>query len=55
MAKRLRKHISNLKDGKYDAIAAIDMGNTFLSCENIPDTLKEELIKTTNSVLPNRL
>ncbi|ULT39579.1 MarR family transcriptional regulator [Niabella defluvii] len=55
LAKRLRKHISNLKDGKYDAIAAIDMGNTFLSCENIPDTLKEELIKTTNSVLPNRL
>lgn len=55
LTKRLRKHINNLKDGKYDVIAAIDMENTFLSCENIPDTLKEELIKTTNSILPNRL
>lgn len=52
---RLKKHIRNLKDGKYDLIAAIDMGNTFLSCENIPDTLKEELIKTTNSILPDKL
>jgi len=55
LARRLRSHIRNLKDGKYDAVAAIDMGNTFLSCENIPDTLKEELIKTTNSILPDRL
>ncbi len=55
LTKRLRKHISNLKDGKYDITAAIDMGNTFLSCENIPDTLKEELIKTTNSILPDKL
>lgn len=55
LAKRLRKHISNLKDGKYDTMAAIDMGNTFLSCENIPDNLKEELIKTTNSILPDKL
>jgi tetratricopeptide (TPR) repeat protein len=52
---RLKKHISNLKDGNYDTAAAIDMGNTFLSCENIPDTLKEELIKTTNSILPDKL
>lgn len=55
LTKRLKNHISNLKDGKYDAAAAIDMGNTFLSCKNIPDNLKEELIKTTNSILPNRL
>lgn len=55
LAKRVLNHIDNLKDGKYDATAAIDMGNTFLSCENIPEGLKEELIKTTNSVLPNKL
>jgi len=55
LTKRLKNHISNLKDGKYDAVAAIDMGNTFLSCENIPDNLKEELISTTNSILPDRL
>ncbi|WP_101472318.1 tetratricopeptide repeat protein [Flavobacterium lindanitolerans] len=55
LTKRLRRHIRNLKDGNYDAAAAIDMGNTFLSCENIPENLKEELISTTNSVLPDRL
>lgn len=55
LTKRLKNHIDNLKDGKYDATAAIDMGNTFLSCENLPDNLKEELIKTTNSILPDRL
>jgi tetratricopeptide (TPR) repeat protein len=55
LTKRLKNHIINLKDGNYDTTAAIDMGNTFLSCENIPENLKEELIKTTNSVLPDRL
>lgn len=55
LTKRLKSHINNLKDGKYDTNAAIDMGNTFLSCENIPDNLKEELINTTNSILPDRL
>ncbi|POY34709.1 hypothetical protein C3K47_18930 [Solitalea longa] len=55
LTKRLKNHIINLKNGKYDANAAIDMGNTFLSCENIPDNLKEELISATNSVLPDRL
>ncbi|QBA19708.1 tetratricopeptide repeat protein [Chryseobacterium indologenes] len=55
LTKRVKKHINNLKGGNYDINAAIDMGNTFLSCENLPETLKEELIKTTNSILPDRL
>ncbi len=55
LTNRVQKHINNLKGGNYDLTAAIDMGNTFLSCENIPESLKEELIKTTNSILPNRL
>ncbi|MDQ1166411.1 tetratricopeptide repeat protein [Flavobacterium sp. SORGH_AS_0622] len=55
LTNRLKKYIRNVKDGKYDPTAAIDMGNTFLSCENLPDYLKEELINTTNSILPNRL
>lgn len=55
LTKRVKKHISNLKGGNYDINAAIDMGNTFLSCENLPETLKEELIKTTNAILPDRL
>lgn len=55
LTKRVNKHINNLKGGNYDINAAIDMGNTFLSCENLPETIKEELIKTTNSILPDRL
>lgn len=55
LTRRLENHIDNLKDGKYDAIAAIDMGYTFLSCNNIPNALKEQLIKTTNSILPDSL
>jgi len=55
LTRRLEKHIRNIKNGKYDPMAAIDMGNTFLSCENLPESLKEELIHTTNSILPNRL
>lgn len=55
LTKRVKKHITNLKGGNYDLNAAIDMGNTFLSCENISETLKEELIRTTNSILPDRL
>jgi tetratricopeptide (TPR) repeat protein len=55
LTKRIKRHIDNLKDGKYDLAAAIDMRNTFLSCENISASLKEELIRTTNSILPKRL
>ncbi|MBX3253510.1 MAG: tetratricopeptide repeat protein [Chitinophagaceae bacterium] len=55
LAKRVKNHIRNLKDGKYDAVAALDMGNTFLSCENVPDNLKEELINTTKSILSDKL
>ncbi|WP_426480183.1 tetratricopeptide repeat protein [Chryseobacterium sp. R2ACT005] len=55
LTSRVKKHISNLKGGNYDVNAAIDMGNTFLSCENVSETLKEELIKETNSILPERL
>lgn len=55
LTKRIKKHIDDLKGGKYDEIAAIDMGNTFLSCENVSEELKEEIIKTTNSILPDRI
>ncbi|WP_163517946.1 tetratricopeptide repeat protein [Gelidibacter japonicus] len=55
LTKRIKKHIINLKEGQYDELAAIDMGNTFLSCENVPDSLKEEIITATNSILPDKL
>ncbi|WP_126652212.1 tetratricopeptide repeat protein [Chryseobacterium aureum] len=55
LTNRIKKHINNLKLGNYDLNAAIDMGNTFLSCENISESLKDELIKTTNSILPEKL
>lgn len=53
--KLITDHIDNLKEGLYDVNAAIDMGNTFLSCENVSESLKLELIRMTKSVLPKRL
>jgi len=53
--KLIAAHIDNLKDGSYDINAAIDMGNTFLSCVNVSDSLKSELLRVTKSILPERL
>ncbi|WP_183573719.1 tetratricopeptide repeat protein [Mucilaginibacter sp. X5P1] len=53
--KLIAAHIDNLKDGAYDINAAIDMGNTFLSCVNVSDSLKSELFRITKSILPERL
>jgi tetratricopeptide (TPR) repeat protein len=53
--KLIAAHIDNLKDGSYDINAAIDMGNTFLSCVNVSDSLKSELFRVTKSILPERL
>jgi len=55
LTKKAKNYMDNLKDGNYDESAAIDMGNTFLSCENIPASIKEEILKTSDSVLPGRL
>ncbi|MET6996388.1 tetratricopeptide repeat protein [Chitinophaga defluvii] len=55
LAKRVAAHIDNLKGGEFDVNAAIDMGNTFLSCENVPQELKMLLYKETKSKLPERL
>jgi len=53
--KMITAHIDNLKGGTYDINAAIDMGNTFLSCANVSDSRKQELLKATRSILPERL
>lgn len=53
--KLIAAHIDNLKGGAYDLNAAIDMGNTFLSCVNVSDSLKSELLRITKSILPERL
>jgi tetratricopeptide (TPR) repeat protein len=55
LAKRIAVHIDNLKDGKYDITAAIDMGNTYLSCKNVSQALKLLLYKETKSILPARM
>jgi len=52
---RIVNHIADLKSGKYDSVAALDMGNTFLSCENVPPELKYSLYQTTKSFLPKEL
>lgn len=53
--KLITAHINNLRGGSYDINAAIDMGNTFLSCVNVSDTLKRELLRITKSILPKKL
>ena len=52
LIKRIAEHIGNLKDGKYDIDAAIDMGNTFMACENVSEELKYNVYETTSSILP---
>lgn len=48
-------HIDSIKDGRYDVEAAVDMGNTFLSCTNVSEDLKQKLLEATKSILPERL
>ncbi len=55
LKKRIATHIRNLKDGKYDITAAIDMGNTFLACENVSEDLKYSIYETTKNYLPRHL
>jgi len=55
LARRVNQHMKNLMDGKYDVNAAIDMGNTFLSCENVSHSLKYSLYAATKSILPEKL
>lgn len=55
LSRIIAAHIDNLKEGSYDLNAAIDMGNAFLSCENVSESLKLQLLRMTKSILPKRL
>ncbi|MDQ6482581.1 hypothetical protein [Dyadobacter sp. LHD-138] len=55
LAKRVWDHINNLGQGKYDENAAVDMGNTFLSCENLSQSMKIQLMEATKSALGERM
>lgn len=55
LSKRIDSFIMNLKAGQYDVVAALDMGNVFLSCENVPNEIKYNLYQTTKSILPTKL
>jgi tetratricopeptide (TPR) repeat protein len=55
LAKRVSEHIKNLSQGEFDVEAAIDMGNTFLSCENLSQSMKMQLLEATKSVLGERM
>jgi tetratricopeptide (TPR) repeat protein len=55
LAKRVREHINDLSQGRYDEEAAVDMGNTFLSCENLSQSMKIQLLEATKSVLGDRM
>ena len=55
LAQHIATHIKNLSDGEYDFGAAVDMGNTFLACENVPADLKYTLYKKTKAFLPKNM
>lgn len=55
LAQYISTHIKNLSDGKYDLSAAIDMGNTFLACENVPADLKYKVYQKTKALLPKSM
>lgn len=52
---RVSRHIEELKEGTYDEIAAIDMGNTYLSCSKVNADDKYLLYKQTKNILSERL
>lgn len=55
LSQRISAHINNLKNGKYDVNAALDMGNVFLSCENVTPEVKLSLYRATKSFLPQKM
>lgn len=55
LAKQVQDHIKQLSQGRYDEEAAVDMGNMFLSCKNVSQSMKLELLEATKSVLSERL
>ena len=55
LSQRISAHINNLKNGKYDVNAALDMGNVFLSCENVTPEVKLSLYQATKSFLPQKM
>lgn len=54
LSQRIVSYMDDVKAGKYDVIAALDMGNVFLSCENISHEVKYDIYKTTKSFLPKK-
>lgn len=55
ISERISSYMDNLKSGKYDSVAALDMGNVFLACANVPHDVKYNLYQTTKAMLPKQL
>lgn len=55
LAKRVVDYLAELQGGGYDPSAAVDMGNTFLSCRNIPAAMKYMLYNEVKNILPEKL
>jgi TPR repeat protein/nucleoside-triphosphatase THEP1/Fe2+ or Zn2+ uptake regulation protein len=55
ISERILSYMDNLKSGKYDSTAALDMGNVFLACANVPYDVKYNLYQTTKAMLPKQL
>jgi tetratricopeptide (TPR) repeat protein len=52
LSNHIDQYINNLREGTYDIAAALDMGNVFLSCANVPQDVKYDIYRTTKAILP---
>lgn len=55
LSEHVAAYIKNLKTGNYDSLAALDMGNTFLSCINVSPDMKYDVWQTSKSYLPKEM
>src|SRR5258708_242198 len=55
LVRRVQEYLTALKEGSLDAETAIDMGNTYLSCQKLPSTIKYSLFEESQKVLPERV
>ncbi|WP_295119292.1 hypothetical protein [uncultured Chitinophaga sp.] len=55
LSKRISAYLDDIKGGGYNLTAAIDMGNTYISCQKAPAELRYRVYKETLNLLPGRL
>lgn len=53
LSRKIESHINSLQSEEFDATAALDLGNAFLSCKNVAPDVRIRLYKATKKILPD--